>query len=65
MVNVLITLLVAVVLTGLIYWATHRLAAAFGMPGAVLTVIDVILVILVVLWTLQAFGLLNRALVGV
>jgi hypothetical protein len=49
----LIGLLVAVVILGLIYWAVHRLAGAFGLPAPVVVIIDVVLVIIFVLYLLQ------------
>ena len=53
----LISLLVALVVIGLIFWATKALSAAFGIPAPIVTLIQVILVIIVVLYILQAFGL--------
>ena len=52
----LIGLLVAVVILGLIYWAVHRLAAAFGLPAPVVVIIDVVLVVIFVLYLLQVLG---------
>lgn len=52
----LIGLLVAVIILGLVYWAAHRLAAAFGLPAPVVVIIDVVLVIIFVLYLLQFFG---------
>lgn len=52
----LIGLLFAVIILGLVYWAVHRLAAAFGLPAPVVVIIDVVLVIIFVLYLLQFFG---------
>lgn len=54
----LISLVVVIVVLGLIYWAAHTLAAAFGLPGIIVTLIDVVLVIVFVLYLLQFFGLM-------
>lgn len=58
--DMLITLLVVVVVLGLIYWAVHRLGAAFGLPAPVITLIDVVLVVIFVLYLLRLFGLFGR-----
>lgn len=61
MLSLLLTIVVVLVLVGLIYWAVHRLAGAFGIPPPIVTVIDVVLVIVVVVWLLRVLGLLGRA----
>jgi hypothetical protein len=53
----LISLLVVVLVLCVVYWAVHRLAAAFGLPPTIVTVLDVGLVIVGVLYVLRAFGL--------
>ena len=53
----LVGLLIFVIVLALIYWAIHRIAGAFGIPGPIVAVIDVILVVFVVLYLLQAFGI--------
>lgn len=62
--SLLLTLLVVLVVLGLIYWAAHRLAAAFGLPAPVVVLIDVLLVVVAVLYILQVFGLLPRLQLG-
>ena len=57
--SVLLSLLIVFVVFLLIYWAVHKLAAAFGAPGLVTTVFDVALVVGFVLYSLSAFGLLS------
>ncbi len=52
----LIGLLVLVIVLGLVYWAVHKLASAFGLPAPVVAVIDVILVVIAVVYLLDAFG---------
>jgi hypothetical protein len=53
----LVSLLVALILIGLAFWAVRAIGGAFNIPAPVITVITVILVILVVLWLLGALGL--------
>ena len=55
----LIGLVVVIIIAGLIYWAVHRLAGAFGLPAPVTTIIDVILVIIIVLYLLQVLGVMS------
>ena len=43
--SLLVSLLVLLVVGCLVYWAVHRIEAAFGMPGPIVAVVDVILVI--------------------
>jgi hypothetical protein len=58
--DLLLSLLVLLIVAGLIYWAAHRLGAAFGIPGIILTIIDVLLVIVVVFYLLRLLGLMGR-----
>lgn len=58
--DLLITLIVLVIVLGLIYWAVHRLAAAFGVPAPIVTIIDVLLVVIAVFYLLNVFGLFGR-----
>lgn len=51
----LIGLLVVLILVGLVYWAIHRIAGAFGIPAPIVTVIDVLLVVIVVLYLIRTF----------
>ncbi len=60
MLNLLLTLLVLLVVLGVVYWAVHRLAAAFGIPAPIVTVVDVVLVIIGVFYVLSIFGVLDR-----
>lgn len=53
--HLLLTLVVGVIIGGLVYWAVHKLAAAFGLPAPVVVVIDVLLVIIAVLWLVTTF----------
>jgi hypothetical protein len=53
----LVSLLVVVIVLGLVYWAVHRLAGAFGLPSPVMVIIDVVLVVIFVLYLLQVLGL--------
>ncbi len=55
----IITLLVALILIGLLFWASRAIGAAFSIPAPIMTVIQVFLVVIVVLWLLQAFGLMT------
>lgn len=56
----LLTLIVVIIVLGLIYWAVHRLAGAFGVPPPIVTIIDVLLVVIFVIYLLNVFGLLDR-----
>jgi hypothetical protein len=47
--SLLVSLLVLLVVGSLIYWAVHRIEAAFGMPGPIVAVVDVILVVILVI----------------
>jgi hypothetical protein len=49
LVSLLVSLLVLLVVGCLVYWAVHRIEAAFGIPGPIVALIDVILVIVLVL----------------
>ena len=52
----LFSLLIALVLVCLIFWACRALLAAFGIGDPMATVVYVILVVLVILWLVQALG---------
>ena len=54
----LLSLLFVVLILCLVYWAVHRLAAAFGLPAQIVVVIDVLLVIIAVLWIAQWLGVM-------
>ena len=58
----MVSLLVVILFLGLIYWAVHQLAGAFGLPAPVV-VVDVILVIAFVLYILKFFGVATPAFV--
>lgn len=60
MLELLLTLIVVLVVLGLIYWVTHRLAGAFGIPAPIVAVIDVVLVVIFILYLLKLFGLTDR-----
>lgn len=53
----LMSVLVALIVIGVLFWAIGQLSAAFGIPAPIQTVIQVLLVVLVLIWILQAFGL--------
>jgi hypothetical protein len=55
----LIGLLVALIVIGVIFWCVRMLAAAFGIPQPIVTVIYVILVIVCLIWILNIFGLIG------
>lgn len=59
----LIGLILLVLVLCVVYWAIHRLAAAFGLANsvvAVLDVLDVLLVLIFVFYLLRAFGLVGQ-----
>jgi hypothetical protein len=60
MIPALLTVLTVLVIAALLYWVVHKLAATFGIPAQIVTVIDIILVVLVVIWLLQTLGMLGR-----
>ena len=53
----LIGLLVFLIVIGVIFWAVHALAGAFGIPAPIVVVVQVILVLICVLYLLSAVGL--------
>lgn len=55
----ILSLLVVLILLGLVYWAVHRIADAFGIPAPIVVVIDVVLVIVFVIYLLSALGMLG------
>ncbi len=52
----IVTLLIALILIGVAFWAVRTLGAAFQIPAPIIAVITVVLVVLVVLWLLQGLG---------
>jgi len=62
MIELMLTALAVVVIGGVLYWAVHKLAAAFGFPPQpVLTVFDVFLVVGAVLYLFSVAWPLIRA----
>lgn len=55
----LISLLVVVILTSLIYWAVHRVASTFGLSPQIVTLLDILLVVLFVVYLLSWLGWVN------
>jgi hypothetical protein len=53
----ILSLLVALILMGVAFWAIKTLASTFGIPAQVVVVIQVLLVVLCVLWILGALGM--------
>jgi hypothetical protein len=56
----IISLLVALVIFGLVWWAATAILKAFGIGDPIATLVQVIIVIAAVLWLLQRFGLGGR-----
>lgn len=52
----LISLLVALVIVCLLWWAVTRILAAFGVGDPIATVVKVVFVVIVVLWLVSALG---------
>lgn len=52
----IISLLVALVLVCVVYWAVTRILAAFGVGDPIATVVQVVLVVLILLWVLSQFS---------
>lgn len=55
----LVSLLVALILIGLVWWAIKTIGAAFAIPQQIITVVLVIFVVFVVIWLLQSLGALG------
>lgn len=55
----LLSLIVALVVIGLVFWVIQMLSGAFGIPPPIVTVIYVLFVVLVIVWLLQASGLIH------
>jgi hypothetical protein len=53
MVNLLFTVIVALIIMGVLYWAVTKLSAAFGFPPPVVTILQVVIVVIIVLWLLS------------
>lgn len=58
----LVGVLVVLIVFGLIWWAAHKLMAAFGIGEPISTIITVILVIVFALYLLSAFTGFNTGL---
>jgi uncharacterized membrane protein len=52
----LMSLIVFLIVTGLLFWVVRALSGAFAIPAPIVTVIQVILVVIVVLYLLQILG---------
>lgn len=63
--DLILSLIVVIIALGLLYWAAHRLASAFGLAPPIVAVLDVLLVIIAVLLLLRLFGLGSRLGLGV
>lgn len=48
----LLSLLIALIVIGLVFWAATRLMAAFGIGDPIRTVVLVLLVVFVIVWLL-------------
>ena len=55
----LVSLLVALIIIGLVFWAVRALLAAFSIGDPIATVVYVLLVVFVVLWLVSAIGGVN------
>lgn len=53
----LISLLIALIVVCVVYWAITQILAAFGIGNPIATVVKVLFVLLVVLWLVQNLGL--------
>lgn len=58
LIGLLITLFVILIIGGLIYWGTQRIAGAFGIPAPIMVIVEVFLVVILVVVLL---GLLTGA----
>jgi hypothetical protein len=48
LIGLLVTLFVILVIGGLIYWGGHQIAGAWGLPGPIMVIFDVLLVVILV-----------------
>ncbi len=48
--SLVVTLVVALLLLCLVWWAVHKIAGAFGLPAQIVVVIDVVIVVVAVLY---------------
>lgn len=55
----ILSLLVALVIICLLYWAVMKILAAFGIGDPIATLVKVVFVILVILWLLSTFGFIG------
>lgn len=52
----ILSILLALIVIGVLFWAVRALSGAFGIPAPIVVVIQVILVILCLFWILGALG---------
>jgi hypothetical protein len=57
----LVSLLVALIVVCLLFWAIQRILAAFGIGDPIATLVQVVFVLIVVFWVLQSFGVIGSA----
>jgi hypothetical protein len=55
----LISLLIALILICVAYWAIRQILSAFGIGPPIATVVQVLFVLVVVLWLVQELGLIS------
>lgn len=60
MLDMIFALFLVFALLALVYWATHRWAAATGIPAPILTAVDLTLVGVFVLVLLRVTGIWSR-----
>ena len=55
----LISLVIALIIICVVYWAIRQILAAFSIGPPIATVIQVLFVLIVVLWLVQSLGLVS------
>jgi len=55
----LISLVIALIIICVVYWAIRQILAAFGIGPPIATVVQVLYVLIVVLWLVQTLGLVS------
>jgi uncharacterized membrane protein YwzB len=52
----ILSIILAILLVCVLWWAINALAGAFGLPAPVVVVLQVLLVVLFIIYLLSAFG---------
>lgn len=58
----IVSLIVAVIVIGVLWWAVNALAGAFGLPAPIIVVLHVVVVLLALIYFLRTVGYAGRGL---